>query len=186
MTKKLLVGGLSLLAAGSIGATQLVKAAGEDDTSVTTINVTIGETIAITSGPSVTLNPVPGGVAVYDDDTVTVSTNAPSYQLTLEMNTGFGRSLTHPSSSDTIGPVTDDTALAVNTWGYATDDADTDLDDPTATGEFRGVPAYGSAVTLKSDADAANDETVITYGARVGFLDEGTYTGQVLYTAITN
>lgn len=190
----------SLLLAVFAVATAPVLASAAADTDNTTINATIGSTISMTTSGTVALGITPDGdgQASSASDTVSVSTNnAGGYNLTLADSDATttlangGNSLTaHAGTQGTP------TTLANNTWGYRVDGTGGFGAGPTSTQTnvdalsltWAGVPASGSANTLKSTATtASNDTTTVWYGAKADTTKpNGVYTGTVTYTATTN
>ena len=177
-----------------------IAASAASDTATTTINATVGSVISISSGPTVaiSLTPTSGGVVTSASNTVTVSTNnTAGYTLTLA-NADATRNLV--SGGNTIAPHTgtqaSPTALGANTWGYrvvgvggfgaAAYSAETNNGSSSST--WAGVPAAGSANTLKTTAaTASGDTTTVWYGVKADSTKPGgSYTDTVTYTAITN
>lgn len=186
--------GLSIMALLAVPIT--VMAQSTDDTE---INVELDSSISLTAGGAVNLNIMPavGGAQSSGSDTVTVSTNnITGYTLTLE-NDDLTTAL--DSGTDTIAAHTgthgSPTALANNSWGYALPGAPFDVSytpplssAPSSSSLWAGVPAAGSAVTLKTTSDTASgDVTTIWYSAKADTTkDNGTYTDTVTYSATTN
>jgi hypothetical protein len=188
-----------LLAVFAVAATPVLASAAAD-TENTTINATIGSTISMTTSGTVALGITPDGdgQASSASDTVSVSTNnAGGYNLTLAdsdatttLANGGNSLAAHAGTQGTP------TTLANNTWGYRVDStggfgagptsAQTNVDALSLT--WAGVPASGSANTLKSTATtASNDTTTVWYGAKADTTKpNGVYTGTVTYTATTN
>lgn len=168
------------------------------DTADTTISSSIGSVISLfTTSGTVNVNVIPSasGAQTIAQDTVTVSTNAPGYTLTLadkDSNTSLVS-----AASDTIaahsGTQASPTALAVNKWGYRVDGVGGFGAGPTASLAsgalsaltFAGVPASGSANTLKdTSVSVNNDATSVWYSvAANNSQHSGTYTDVVTYTA---
>jgi hypothetical protein len=169
------------------------------DTKSTTINANIGSTISLTTSGTVTLNvtPVTGGAQTSASDTVSVSSNnATGYTLTLADGDA---TTTLTKGSDTIaahaGTQTTPTPLANNSWGYHVDSVGgfgtggaAESNVTSSTIKYAGVPASGSANTLKTTATtASNDTTTVWYGVKADTSKpNGTYTDTVTYTATTN
>ncbi len=165
----------------------------------TTINATVGSTISITTASPVALSltPTSGGVVTSASDTVTVNTNnSTGYALTLEDNDA---TTTLVSGGNTFtahsGTFAAPTALANGTWGYAVASAggfdasySTENSNGSSTSKWAGVPASGSAVTLKTTGSAAsNDTTTVWWAAKANTSQpNGTYSDIVTYTATTN
>ena len=177
-----------------------IAASAASDTATTTINATVGSVISISSGPTVaiSLTPTPGGVVTSASNTVTVSTNnTTGYTLTLA-NSDATRNLVSGGNTITphAGTQASPTALATNTWGYrvvgvggfgaAAYSAETNNGSSSST--WAGVPAAGSANTLKTTAaTASGDTTTVWYGVKADSTKPGgSYTDTVTYTAITN
>ena len=180
-----------------VGAPIMASAASQSAN--TTINATIADVISISSGPtvSVSLTPTSGGVVSTASDTVTVSTNR---------NAGYTLSLADSdattdlaSGGDTIGAhagtYASPTALASNKWGYAVPGLNNfdasysaETNNASSTSLWAGVPASGSAQTIKTTAaTASNDTTTVWYGVKATSAQPGgTYTDTVTYTATTN
>ena len=166
----------------------------------TTVNATVNSVISISTGAtvSIALTPTASGVVSSASDTVTVSTNnSAGYVLTLA-NADATRNLV--SGGNTIVPHTgtqaSPTALASNTWGYRVVNTggfgataysgETNIGSSTST--WAGVPATGSANTLKTTAaTASGDTTTVWYGVKADSTKPGgTYSDIVTYTATTN
>jgi hypothetical protein len=154
----------------------------------------------VSSAGPVAINVTPTSSAVQSSasDTVTVNTNnASGYTLTLQTSTA-NRALT--KGSDTIAAHTasasSPSALANNSWGFRVDGASgfgagtTVAESNIATSAYTwaGVPANGSAATVKTSAGPASaDATTVWYAMRAdASKPSGTYTNTVLYTAVTN
>lgn len=189
-------GSLALMVV-ALAASPVVASAATQSTG-TTINATIGSTINITSGPSVAIaiTPTSGGVVSSASDTVTVSTNnSAGYALTLE-NGDANRNLV--SGANTIAAHTGThaapTAFSGNAWGYAVAGGAFDAsyaaltNAASSTTKWAGVPASGSAATLKTTASAAtSDATTVWYAVRANTsVPSGAYSDTVTYTATTN
>lgn len=176
-----------------------VMASAVTSTGTTTINATIGSVISMTTSSTVALavTPVSGGSATSASDAVSVSTNnALGYTLTLADSDATttlvnGGNTIAAGAGTFAAPVT----LANNTWGYRVDSVGAFGAGPTTaqtnqtnlTGTWTGVPATGSAHTLKSTSSTAtNDITTVWYGVKADTTNpNGVYSDQVTYTATT-
>jgi hypothetical protein len=155
----------------------------------------------LTTSGTVTDNvtPTASGAQTINSDTVTVSTNdSAGYALTLAATTS---QVTLNSGSNTIaasaGTQTTPVTQANNTWGYAVQSlggfntsgyASQSSAAISGTLKFAGVPASGSANTLKTTAGTAtNDTTTVWYAVAANTSQpSGTYTDSVTYTATAN
>lgn len=186
----------SALVVALITSPAIVSAASQSAN--TTITATINDVISISSTGSVglSLTPTAGGVVTSGSDTVSVSTNRTAgYNLTLA---DADATTTLTSGSNTItangGTYAAPTALTNGKWGYAVAGGNfdatysTETNNTSSTSKWAGVPASGSAQTLKTTATtAANDTTTVWYAARVNSSQPGgSYTDSVTYTATTN
>lgn len=190
------VGVLSVLLVGSAP----IVASAVSQTASTTVNATVNSVISMSTSTTVSmsLTPTSGGVVSSASDTVSVSTNnAAGYVLTLA---DADASTNLVSGGNTIaahtGTQASPTALANNTWGYrvvnvggfgaSAYNAETNAGSSTST--WAGVPASGSANTIKTTATTASgDTTTVWYGTKVTSAKaNGTYTDTVTYTATTN
>lgn len=177
-----------------------IVASAATDTATTTINATVNSVISIASGATVTipLTPTSGGVVTSVSNTVTVSTNnATGYTLTLA-NSDATRNLV--SGGNTIAPhagtQASPTALANNTWGYRVVNTggfgataySAETNNGSSSSTWAGVPATGSANTLKTTATTASaDVTTVWYAVKATSAQpSGTYSDVVTYTATTN
>ena len=182
----------------TLASPALVSAA--SNTASTTISATVAPVISISTGStvSISLTPTPGGVVSSASDTVTVSTNnTAGYTLTLADSDA---TTTLVSGGNSIGAHAGTqavpTALAANKWGYrvvniggfgaSAYSAETNAGSSTST--WAGIPATGSANTIKTTAaTASGDTTTVWYGAKVDSTQpSGTYSDAVTYTATTN
>lgn len=191
---------LRMALAGSTVAVMAAPIVAGAATANTTVNAVIGSTISITTSNTVNLNitPVSGGNQTTQSDTVTINTNnSGGYTLTLQdvdANTNLvnGGNTIATSSSVPATPA----ALSNNTWGWRVDGlsgfgagpTSGSTDQGTNTTTFAGMPANGSAFTLKTTATTAtNDVTTVWYSAKADTTKpNGTYADSVLYTATTN
>ena len=177
-----------------------IAASAASDTATTTINATVGSVISISSGPTVaiSLTPTPGGVVTSASNTVTVSTNnTTGYTLTLA-NSDATRNLVSGGNTITphAGTQASPTALATNTWGdrvvgvggFGAAAYSAETNNGSSSSTWAGVPAAGSANTLKTTAaTASGDTTTVWYGVKADSTKPGgSYTDTVTYTAITN
>lgn len=165
-------------------------------TANTTINAAVGSTITKTTSGTVglTLNPDTSARLSSNSDTVTINCNSVNgYTLTLADADG---TQTLTSGANTIaahsGTPAAPTALADNTWGWAVAggnfDASYSAENNVAgsTTKGAGIPATGSPYQLKdTSAVATNEITTVWYAAEVtSAKPTGTYTDQVIYTAL--
>lgn len=198
--KKATIYRISSLVAVSAVLLSPVIASAATDTKSTTVNVTIGSAISMSTSGTVALAVTPTGVGAASSasDTVTVATNnATGYNLTLadsDATTTLVNGVnTIPAHAGTFAAPT---TLANNTWGYRVDGAGGFLTGPTSaqtnqanlTGTWAGVPASGAPQQLKTtSATSAGDVTTVWYGTKVDSTKaNGVYTDAVTYTATTN
>ena len=191
--------GISIVS-GMIVFSLPIAASAVSSTASTTINATVGSVISISTGTTVAiaLTPTAGGVVSSVSDTVTVSTNnSTGYALTLA-NSDATRNLV--SGGNTIlphaGTQASPTALAANTWGYRVVSVggfgataySAESNNGSSSSTWAGVPATGSANTLKTTATTASgDTTTVWYGVKADSTKPGgTYSDTVTYTATTN
>ena len=194
-TIKLAILGLSVV---SMVSPLAVYAA--SDTDNTTITATVGTSISITTSGtvSVTITPSAGGAVSSNSDTVTVNTNnATGYYLELA---DADASTNLVSGGNNIaahsGTFASPTTLGNNTWGYRVDGVggfgagptSAETSNSSSTTIWAGVPASGSATTLKTTASSAsNDVTTVWYGVKAtSGQPNGAYADTVTYTATTN
>ncbi len=157
--------------------------------------------ITLGSGPNVDIHVTPSSSerTSSNSDTVTVSTNSTTgYNLTVE-NTTTNRNLVRalggtiaPSGGSLATPV----VLATNTWGYRVDGTGGFGSGPTtaelnvATSGFTwaGVPALGSADTIRNESlPATSQQTRVWYSMSADMTKAaGQYTTTVVYTAVAN
>jgi hypothetical protein len=189
---------IPVLAALAVVVTPVVASAATQ-TANTTINATINEVISISTSTTVTLNltPTAGGVVSSSSDTVTVSTNKTNgYNLTLA-DADATTSLVSGGNTITAhsGTFAAPTALTNGKWGYAVAAAggfDATYTTETNAGSsatlWAGVPATGSAQTLKTTSSTASgDTTTVWYAAKANSSQpNGVYSDTVTYTATTN
>ena len=166
----------------------------------TTVTATVAATISISTGTSVAIaiTPTPGGVVSSSSDTVSVSTNnSTGYTLTLA-DSDATTNLT--SGGNTIGAhagtQASPTALTSNKWGYRIVNVggfgasaySGETNNGSSTSTWAGMPATGSAATIKTTATvASNDTTTVWYGVKATSTQPaGSYTDTVTYTATTN
>jgi hypothetical protein len=178
-----------------------VAASAAADTKNTTVNAVVAATISMTTSGTVTINVTPTGAGAMSSssDSVSVSTNnSTGYNLTLADSDATttlvngGNTITADSGTQ-AAPSTN---LTTDRWGYRVDavggfgagptSAETNI--ANSAYKWAGVPASGSANTLKSTATtASNDTTTVWYGVKATTAKaSGTYTDQVTYTATTN
>lgn len=158
--------------------------------------------ITITSDGTVSLNVTPGGSTTCTVQSETVGVNTQSttgYTVTLS-DTDADNSMAG-SNGGTItaanGTYASPSALTANKWGYRVDNrgsfgagptsAVTNAGVPSAT--FARTPALGSADTIISSNGPANPtaNTTVWYGLCANSsLPSGTYTDDVIYTAVVN
>ncbi len=126
----------------------------------------------------------PTGEMVSKGMVARVSTNAPRYQLTLQMSGATTDLVQSGATKQIVGTVTDDvtaSTMRVNSWGYSLD----------AT-NFSKVPASDSPVTIKNGEKttstsntSAYEDTTVTFGVKVdGAIQSGAYSNTVVITAI--
>jgi hypothetical protein len=158
--------------------------------------------ISVTSNGTVSLNvtPAAGGRCTIQSDSVAVLTDdSNGYTLTLA-DSGTNTALINGASSinATSGTFASPTALTADTWGYRVDGVGSFGSGPTTAQSnisppswlFAGVePSTSSADTIASTSAAADpaQTTTVWYGACADTLvASGTYTSQVIYTAVAN
>ncbi len=198
--KYIRVGIVTLLSVGvMVGTTAIVSA----DTASTTISSVISPIISLfTTSGTVNLNITPAAGSTKQtiaSDTVTVSTNDSSgYALTLQDGDATTTLVSGGNSiAASSGTQTTPVVMAANTWGYAVQSlggfngsgyAGASSAAVSGTLKFAGMPASGSANTLKSTSGtASSDTTTVWYAAAVDSTQpSGTYTDSVTYTATTN
>lgn len=161
-----------------------------------------GCSITLTSGGTVSLDitPVSGVLCTIQSDTASVETDDTNgYTLTLA-NDDTDTSLVNGASSIPVGSGTlaSPVALAANTWGYRVDSLGSFGSGPTTnqsnvsptSAVFAAVPASNATPdTIALTSSAANPavDTVVWYGACANTsVTSGTYTTQVMYTAVAN
>lgn len=182
-------------------ATSGVAIAASDNEN-TTINVSVGSTISMTTTGTVNLaaTPVSGASKqAIDFDSVKVSTNNSSgYNLkikdsdaTLTLNKVGGGTIAN-SSATPASP----SALSDNTWGWRVDSSSigsfgagptsTYSNGSTTSDKFATIST--SDYTIKTTSTtASDDETKVFYSIRVNTsTPSGVYTDIVTYTATTN
>lgn len=201
--KKLTSGRLSLVVGlvailGVLMSSAIVGAA--TNSGNTTINATVNAVISLSTSGTVNigLTPTSGGVVSSASDTVSVSTNnTVGYALTLADSDA---TTTLVSGANTIaahtGTFAAPTTLSVGNWGYRIVSAGgfgasayvAETNNGSSTSTWAGVPATGSAQTIKTTATtASNDVTTVWYGVKVDSTKPtGTYSDTVTYTAVTN
>ena len=177
-----------------------VIASAASDSSTTTVSATVSAVISISTSStvSISLTPTSGGVVSSASDTVTVSTNnTAGYNLTLA-DSDATTSLASGGNTITAhgGTFASPTALTAGKWGYRIVSAGgfggtaytAETNNGSSSSTWAGVPATGSAQTVKSTGSTAtNDTTTVWYGAKVDTSQpNGTYTDTVTYTATTN
>lgn len=158
--------------------------------------------ISITSSGTVSLGVIPaaGGVYTTASDSVNVTTGSSTgYTLRLsdtDTNTSLASGLnTIPASSGIpVSPVN----LPINSWGYRVDgqhgfDAGPTVAQSNVSSSsyvFAGVPASNqTSHIIKTTSVAADpsDTTLVWYGVYIDTSKpNGTYSNQVVYTAVTN
>lgn len=171
------------------------------DSESTTINVSLGSTISITTSGAVAISVTPTGAGAMssDSDSVLVSTNnAAGYTLTLadaDADTDLvnGGNTIEADAGTQASPTS---GLTNNRWGYRVDgiggfgagatSAETNVS--SSAYSWAGVPATGSPNTIATTASAGtDDETIVWFGIRATTANpNGTYSDTVTYTATTN
>lgn len=165
-------------------------------TANTTINATVNSTITMTTSGTVglTLNPDASARLTSNSDTVTINCNSTAgYTLTLA-DTDATRTLTSGGNSIAAhtGTTGTPTVLANNTWGFALPGApftatySVENNSNSSTTLWAGIPDMGNPFKLKdTSAVATNEVTTVWYAAKVTSAQPtGTYTNQVVYTAL--
>lgn len=194
--KQLVIGGIASFLLAS--APMIASAASQNST--TTVSATVAAVISISTSTTVavSLTPTSGGVVSSASDTVTVNTNRTAgYTLTLA-DSDATTSLTSGGNTITAhgGTFASPTALTAGKWGYRIVNAggfgataySAETNNASSSSTWAGVPATGSAQTIKTTATTAtNDTTTVWYGVKVNTSQpDGTYTDTVTYTATTN
>lgn len=169
-------------------------------TASTTVSSVVSAVISMSSSGTVNINTTPtsSGAETIASDIVTVSTNdTAGYTLTLAdgdatTTLASGGNNIAASSGTQASPV----ALTTGKWGYRVDSVGGFGAGPTSSASnasvgattFAGVPASGSANTIKATASTAtNDTTTVWYGVATNTsTPSGTYTDSVTYTGTTN
>ena len=169
-------------------------------TANTTVTATVAATISMSSSATVAiaLTPTSGGVVSSASDTISVSTNnSIGYTLTVSSSDAT-TSLT--SGGNTIGAhagtQASPTALAANKWGYRVVNVggfgataySAETNNGSSSSTWAGMPARGSANTIKTTATTASaDTTTVWYGVKATTAQpSGAYSEVVTYTATTN
>ncbi len=159
--------------------------------------------ITVSSNSTVNVNVIPSssGQCTVQSDTVSVLTsNSSGFTLTMSTSTAntalvSGANSISASTATSATPV----ILSNNTWGYRVDGlggfgagpttAQSNANSPLSSA-FAGVPSSSvTAATLAATAIAANPAvaTTIWYGVCADTtIPSGTYTTQVVYTAVSN
>lgn len=158
--------------------------------------------ISVSTGGTVNLSVTPTSSGVYTttNDTITVITGSSTgYTLSFkdnDTNTNLenGSEVVATHSGTQASP----TGLSMNTWGYRVDGLSGFGVGPTSAQNsqssssytFAGIPASNqTAHTLKTTSVPAtpSDTATVWYGVRIDTaIPAGTYTDQVVYTAVTN
>lgn len=157
-------------------------------------------TLIASGAVSLDVSPAAGSKCTIRDDTVSVQTDdANGYNLALA-NENTNTALVNGSNtiSATSGTSASPTSLSGNAWGYRVDDLASFGSGPTSAQTnispnslaFSAVPASNqTADTLAATTTAAGTPTISTvwYGvcANVSAVS-GSYTSQVMYTAVAN
>lgn len=192
---------LSAIAAVVAVVLSPVAASAASTTASTTINATVGSIISMTTSSTVAIGvtPTASGAMSSNSDAVSVSTNnALGYVLTLA-DTDATTTLVSGANTflaDAGSQAVPSASLTLNRWGYRVDSVGgfgagtTTAETNIASSAFKwaGVPASGSANTLKTTATTAtNDITTVWYGVKADTTKpNGVYTDSVTYTATTN
>lgn len=183
----------------SYGALVAALPYGSGDYGACTYN-TCDITLTTNSTVDLPITPTTDGVNTTVNDTAEVATGASTgYTLTFSVaDTDTSLSGSTDSIDASSGTQASPVTLGLNTWGYRVDGLSgfgagptaTQTNDPDSVYAFAGVPASNqTAHTLKSTSSAADppDATDIWYGVRIDATKTaGSYTGQVVYTAVTN
>lgn len=172
-----------VVAAFAVVALPVASVGAASQTGTSTINAEIGSTITLAVSGDVNIAAVPGGGVATGSHDVTVSTNnATGYKLNLSSNS---TATTLAKGSDTLtagtGAFATPTALGNDEWGYRLG--------TFAANSYAGVVANTDpVVTIKSTSTTATaDVTPVTWGVNVvSAKPSGTYSREVLYTAVTN
>ena len=148
-----------------------------------TITADISEVITLAVSGNVNINATPGGGVATGSHDVTVSTNN---------STGYDLSLASSASETTLAkgadsinaataPFATPTVLGNDEWGYRIGSF--------AAGTYAGIVSNADTpATIRTTPTTASSEvTQVTWGVNVvSAKPSGTYSRQVLYTAITN
>lgn len=159
-------------------------------------------TIELSSSGAVNIDVTPIGTSrtcTVQSDTLSVTTpSSTGYTLTMSST---DTTTTMVASGSTVaansGTPASPASLAVNRWGYRVDGLGSFGAGPTtamsnttaALGTFAGLPASTSPVTIATRASTppSPDTTKVWYGICVNnTTPSGTYSRQVLYTAVIN
>jgi hypothetical protein len=158
--------------------------------------------ISITSNGAVSLDvtPASGGKCTIQSDSATVLTDdSNGYSLTLA-DSGTDTSLINGSSTiaTSSGTISSPTSLTANGWGYRVDGLGGFGSGPTTSQSnvspsgilFAGIKASDQTADTIASASTAADPAVTTtvwFGACADTsVDSGTYTTQVIYTAVAS
>ena len=148
------------------------------------INLTVGEAMSLSlDKDNLSLT---AGVNSFTSGniTATVITNAQyGYTLTLE-DVDASSDMTHTNSSisdvltSTFSGAKTSAQMDNNTWGFSLNATD-----------FYRVPVNGNPAALKrtnSPMTASSEDTIVTFGTKVGNIASGAYADSVLFTVYTN
>ena len=179
--------GFLLLIALAIGFSTLTTSS---SAATDTAGSTSGYYVSVSSADTLTLhlNATPGGTVGSVQDTLTVSSNTPNgYKVYISSPTSSTGSNylcpagVTPSTSACFTPTASANsllALTANSWGYSLDGS-----------SFSPVPLLGSEDTIinKTTSTSESGTSVpIYFGVKADMAMSGSYTGQVMYTAIAD
>ena len=148
------------------------------------VSVTVGEAMSLSLDKNNLALTADINSFTSGDITATAITNSQyGYTLTLE-DVDSSSNMTHTNSSITdvltssFAGAKTSVEMDNNSWGFSLNATD-----------FYRIPANGSPVALKrtnTPMTTDSEDTVITFGAKVGNITSGTYTDSVLFTIYTN
>ena len=155
------------------------------DTSKTAeVNLTVGEAMSLSLDKNNLALTADINSFTSGDITATAITNSQyGYTLTLE-DVDSSSDMTHTNSSiadvltSSFSGAKTSAQMTNNSWGFSLNATD-----------YYMIPTNGNPVALKrtnSPMATDSEDTVVTFGAKVGNITSGTYTDSVLFTIYTN
>jgi alpha-tubulin suppressor-like RCC1 family protein len=186
----------------STGVTYLFRvsalnSAGTSPPSSTTTGQTTYLTVSSSAAIAIVVTPTSQARTSSSSHTVSTDTNSPN-GYTLSVSTSdTNRSLTNGTQTvaPTSGTPGSPGALESNSWGFRVPNiagfasgGSTEDNVETSTYSWAGVPAFSSPAIIKTtSAPAQNSQTTIYYAMQANSQKpSGTYSGTIVYTAITN